>query len=118
MEIDPSEKRSAPRIPKRLIVRVALYGQEPLKWSYCTVQNLSASGILFTYDRVVPLGALLYFKITFLDRVIECQGRVMRFKGDEQAGGIRDIGAQFENLSILDVKYIREYVELLQQRPQ
>ncbi len=99
-----NEKRSAQRIHRRFILRAALFGDEPLRWSYVTIRNISSSGALFTYDRAVHQGMVLHFKIDFPDRVIECMGRVTRLAGMRE--GFQDVGASFEGISPDDRAYI------------
>ena len=98
------EKRSSPRIHKSFILRAAIFGDKPLRWSYVTIRNLSSSGALFTFDRPVKVGTLLHFKIDFPDRVIECMGRVSRLAGVRE--GFPDVGASFEGIAPADRTYI------------
>ena len=90
------EKRSSPRINKRFILRAAIFGEEPLRWSYVTIRNLSSSGALFTFDRTVRVGGLLHFKIDFPDRVVQCMGRVRRLAGMHE--NFQDVAASFEGI--------------------
>lgn len=105
------EKRAAKRIHKRFILRAAVFGEEPKRWSYVTILNLSSSGAYFTFDRPVPVGALLYFKIDFPDRVVECMGRVRR-ASDGSEGKFQNIGATFEGISAENKRYINEFVDM------
>ena len=98
------EKRSSPRIHKRFILRTAVFGDKPLRWSYVTIRNISSSGALFTLDKAVKAGTLLHFKIDFPDRVIECMGRVTRQAGTQD--GFQDVGASFEGITPADRTYI------------
>lgn len=104
-----SYQERSERIKKRFVVRAAQYGEEPLRWSHCTIHNLSVSGVLFTYDRPVAEGARLYLKIDFPGRVVECLGRVARIVGSER-GQIQDLGVQFIHLQEGDREFIERYV--------
>ena len=104
------EKRQSRRIHKRFILRAAVFGEQPLRWSYVTIHNLSSSGSFFTFDRPVRVGDLLYFKIDFPDRVIECMGRVRRLTGLRE-GKFQDIGASFEGIRPEDRNYVDEFVD-------
>ena len=103
------EKRSAPRINRRFILRAAIFGDEPLRWSYVTIQNLSSTGARFTFDKPVRVGSLLYFKIDFPDRVVQCMGRVRRLAGPRES--FHDVGASFEGIEPADRDYIDKVVQ-------
>ena len=103
------EKRSSGRVHRRLVLRAAVFGDQPLRWSHVTIQNLSSSGVFFTFDRPVRVGMLLLFKIDFPDRVIECMGRVRRLVGT-RSGAFQDVGASFEGVQPSDRDYIDEFV--------
>ena len=90
------DQRSSKRLHKRFILRAAVFGEQPLRWSHVTIHNLSSTGTLFTFDKPVHLGALLHFKIDFPDRVIECMGRVRRLIGGK--GTLSSVGASFEGV--------------------
>ena len=107
---DADDKRAAARIHRRMILRAAVFGDQPLRWSHVTIQNLSATGVFFMFDKVVHVGSLLHFKIDFPDRVIECMGRVRRILGDPQAA-FRGVGASFEGANPADRDFIEEFVE-------
>jgi hypothetical protein len=101
------DHRAATRVHRRLILRVAVAGDLPLRWSHVTIQNFSASGVFFTYDRIVTVGSLLHFKIDFPSRIIECKGRVRRVLGE---GLFRGVGASFEGLDPDDNDFIDEFI--------
>ncbi len=103
------------RIRKRFVLRAAVHGEDPPKWSYCTIHNLSASGILFTYDRLLVTGSYLHLKIDFPDRLVECVGQVMRVVG-RKVGNVWDLGVRFIELHHLDQKYIERFVDSYKER--
>ena len=103
------EKRRSPRVYRRFILRAALSGEGPLRWSFVTIHDLSATGVLFTYDRPVKAGARLELKIDFPDRIIECQGIVVRVGGTRE-GAFHDVAARLENIYPTDQQYIEGFV--------
>ncbi len=103
------------RIRKRFVLRAAVHGEEPPRWSYCTIHNLSASGILFTYDRPIAIGARLHLRIDFPDRLVECTGQVVRYAGSA-VGRVRDLGVRFEQMHNLDQEYISRFVDNYKER--
>ena len=103
------DKRKSPRIYRRFILRAAAFGDEPLRWSFVTIHNLSSTGILFTYDKPVYEGMLLHFRIDFPDKVLECIGRVVRVAGMRE-GLHHDVAAKLEGLTAEDRRYIEEFV--------
>lgn len=114
-EAEEEKQERARRIRKRFVLRAAVHGEEPLRWSYCTIHNLSASGILFTYDRPIALGAFLYLKIDFPDRLVECTGEVMRYTGN-QFEKVKDLGVRFVQMHDLDRDYVQRFVDGYKQR--
>ena len=104
------EKRASRRIQRRFILRVAAFGEQPPRWSYVTIRDLSSAGALFTYDRPAHVGLLMLFKVEFPGRVIECMGRIRRL-GEMRDHGCQDVGASFEGMRAEDKKYIDEFVE-------
>lgn len=104
-----TDKRRAPRLYRRFILRAATFGEQPLRWSVTTVHDLSSRGLLFTYDRPVYEGMLFHLKIDFPERVIECVGRVVRVKGVRE-GVYHDVAAQLEGLGPQERSYIENFV--------
>ena len=108
--IPGSDKRRATRISRRFILRVAVFSSEPLRWSYVTIRNLSASGIYFTYEKEVSLNQVLVFKIDFPDKLIECMGQVVRV--ERGPGGLfSNIAATFQGRSDGDRDHIERFVQ-------
>ena len=112
-EADPNkgrlERRRARRLYKRFILRVAPFGDQPLRWSYVTIHNLSSTGTLFTFDRQAYEGMLLHLRIDFPDRIIDCLGRVIRMTGLRE-GKFCDIAVQIEGMTSQDRDYVEEFV--------
>lgn len=106
---DNPDKRRATRIPRRFILRVAIFTRQPLAWSHVTIKNLSSSGIYFAYERPVEIGQVLAFKIDFPGRVIECMGQVVRVDGG--AGHLfSNVAAVFQGMPEADQVYIEGFV--------
>lgn len=103
------EKRRAPRVCRRFILRAAVFGEEPLRWSVVTIHNLSASGVLFTFDKPAREGMLLCFKIDFPEKVIQCMGRVARVGGVHESV-YHDVAAHLEGITPEDQSYIENFV--------
>lgn len=103
------EKRRAPRIYRRFILRAAAFGEDPKRWSFVTIHNLSASGILFTYDKPVREGMWMHLKIDFPERVIECLGHVARVTGARESS-CHEVAAHLEDIGPDDRLYIENFV--------
>ena len=103
------EKRRAPRVYRRFILRAASFGEEPKRWSFVTIHNLSSTGILFTYEKDVQEGMILFFKIDFPDRIIQCMGRVVRVAGIRE-GVFHDVAARLEGIHAEDQAYIEAFI--------
>ena len=106
------EKRFAQRLQRRFILRAAIFGEEPLRWSYVTIRNISSSGALFTFDKVVKVGTLLHFKIDFPDKVVQCMGRVRRL-AELRENRFQDVAASFEGIEPED----RDYIDAIVKQP-
>ena len=104
-----SDQRRAPRLYKKFILRAALFGDKPLRWSHVTIHNLSSTGALFTFDRRVHEGSILHMRIDFPERIIECLGRVVRLSGLPDAKFF-DVAVQMEGVSPADREYIEQFV--------
>ena len=104
------EKRRAPRLYRRFVLRAAAFGEEPPRWSFVTIRDLSSNGVMFTYDRPVYEGMRLHFKIDFPDRMIQCGGRVVRIGGLRE-GLYHDVAARLEGVSSEDQHYIESFVQ-------
>ena len=105
-----SDKRTAPRLNRRFILRVAPFGEEPKRWSFVTIRNLSSTGVLFIYERPVREGMLIYLKIDFPDLVVECMGRVARI-GGVRSGLFHDVAVHLESIDPEDQRYIEDFVK-------
>ena len=75
--------KRAKRVHRKFIVRFRFYRvklkQDSSKWNLVTIRNLSSSGILFNYNRKIPLKTILEFNMTLpFDKDIHCLGKVVR----------------------------------------
>ena len=92
---EEQKRRKYQRVKHHFIVRFRVYQsenpEESRKWDIVTVRDLSAGGILFNYNKKIPLGTALEFNISLpppLEAVC-CQGTVCRV--DEQPLSGKDI---------------------------
>ncbi len=81
----PSEQRKYKRVKRICTVKVRLFkdgmdSDNSARWEVTTMQNLSASGMLFTFTEKFPIGAILEFNISSLysEEPILCIGQVVR----------------------------------------
>ena len=70
----------APRVFRSFAVRISEdVLAEEVHWDMVTAKNLSASGILFNYDRYIEPGTRIRFKISLpVCDAVECEGEVVR----------------------------------------
>ena len=114
---DSSEnKRAFKRITRQFILRVRadLKCVVPV-WSLVTTHDLSAGGALFTMDQAVRLQEDVAIKIHFLDRVIECRGRVVRLTPGFQRPLVQ-VGVVFENMQQKDKEFVEQFCSTYKQR--
>ena len=102
-------KRAHKRITRQFIMRVRadLKSVVPV-WSLVTTHNLSAGGALFTMDQPVQMKEQLAVKIHFLDRVIDCYGRVARLTPGFQRPLVQ-VGILFEQMQDKDKEFIEQF---------
>ena len=75
----PINKR-APRVFRSFAVRISEdVSAGEVHWDMVTAKNLSASGILFNYDRYIEPGTRIRFKISLpVCDAVECEGEIVR----------------------------------------
>ena len=107
MNPSSNEKRKHQRIDKKFVLRVDAEGASSVAkgWTLVTSQNLSAGGVLFTYDRVLKKGTPLNFTIFFPDHSVKCKGEVHRSVAAAQEPLV-DVAASIEGLPQKDLDFI------------
>ena len=100
------EKRIADRIKHPFLTKMrALTSSGSVdpasKWDIVTLRNLSASGLLFNYGQVFPIGILLEFSISLVGQIqpVNCIGEVCRV--DQQ--NVPDTNAAANQLVLFSV---------------
>ena len=106
-----AEKRNHARLDKKVVLRVSAQGGEETvskSWTFVTSKNISAGGVLFTYDKPLDKGTPLQFKIHFPKKTIECSGKVRRTipTGLKPLVGV---AAMLDSLSFSDREFIEQY---------
>lgn len=106
-----SDKRQFPRLDKKFVLQVAPRGEEEgtaSRWTLVTSKNISAGGVLFTYDRTLNTGTPLTFTIHFPEKTIRCAGVVHRTApaGREP---LVNIAARLEGFGSGDREFIERY---------
>ena len=79
--VETADKRKHPRLDKKFVLRVSPEGSEETtttQWTLVTSKNISAGGVMFTYDKPLETGTPLAFKIYFPHKTIRCSGVVHR----------------------------------------
>ena len=112
MSPNQPEKRKYRRINQKFVLTVAADGTSAIapEWTLVTCQNLSAGGVLFTYDRTLKAATPLAFKIHFPDRrSIDCNGKVFRTSPRSEKPLV-SVAASLEGLGMNDREYIERYV--------
>ena len=74
-----AEKRKHDRMDKKMLLRVSMQEKDGApEWTIATSKNISASGVLFGYNRRLERGTPLYLRIHFPDHAIDCTATVRR----------------------------------------
>ncbi len=109
--LSPTEKRKDLRLEKKFVLRVAAQGEEETistQWTLVTSKNISAGGVLFTYDRPLDNGTSLHFKIHFPKKTIECSG-IVRRTSPTGLKPLVSVAARLNGLSFLDREFIKQF---------
>ncbi|MDD5438682.1 MAG: PilZ domain-containing protein [Candidatus Omnitrophica bacterium] len=111
------ERRIYKRIPKNFTVKFRIRKRENLKvghsdWPIGILENLSAGGALFKYNRDLPLNSLIDFRIRSpISRApIECRGKVVRVEPIINAS-IARIGIAFVKITGQNKRIINEFAD-------
>ena len=117
---EPAEsgRRHFKRIPRHFIARVGALSEDGhLIWSVVTVQNLSAGGIYFLYEREAVPGTVLRAKINFPSRIIECSCIVVRREQTDNPAVVYSIVAvSFNDLNREDRAHMDQFVQWYESR--
>jgi hypothetical protein len=114
--VDPNEGKPprAKRVDRSYYTRIC--EKEDQDWELVDVQNISASGVLFSYGRPLDVGSELFFSIALpllLDPV-DCRGTVVRVVDQTPDGSdvkSYGIGVSFSGLGEPAAEALREYGE-------
>lgn len=105
------EKRKHRRLSQKFILKVAPQGQEAgvsSQWTIVTSKNISAGGVLFTYDRRLAPGTPLTFKIHFPEKTLDCSGVVYR-TSPSALQPLVSVAAKLDGLGLSDREFIEQY---------
>jgi type II secretory ATPase GspE/PulE/Tfp pilus assembly ATPase PilB-like protein len=114
-----SEKRVYRRLCAKthLVYKVFKSPQDLLKRGFSpeqltTTKNVSAGGLLFACQELLPVGALLELKIELPDdkKPIECLGRILRVE-EKEVNKTYDIAVCFLGIASADRSRLNRYVE-------
>ena len=109
--LNSAEKRQHPRLDKKFVLCVAPQGEEQsvsTQWTFVTSKNISAGGVLFTYDRPLADGTALTFSIHFPGKTIQCSG-VVRRTSPTALQPLVNVAAKLDGLASLDREFIEQY---------
>ena len=88
------EKRKHRRIYRTILARFRAYPKglknKPSHWDIVSLNDLSAGGLLFSYDKKIIIGTYLNFLIPFpgSQEPISCLAKVLRLKSKELLYGV------------------------------
>lgn len=121
-EKNPSEleKREAKRIKEETKVTITLLSKDlvlPSKiFSYNLAKNISSKGVKIRADTFLPIGALLRIELSLTKpaRLISVLGKV-RWVKTLYAGESFEIGIEFVETSLEDIKVLTRHIETLKE---
>lgn len=111
------ERRQYKRIKKNFIAKFRprsdkpnIYDQE--SWEMVTTQNLGARGVLFNYDKEIPVGSLIDMFINFphVKNPVNCTGKILRIDRSSSSSLLK-IAANFIDISKEDQHGINKAAE-------
>jgi len=111
------ERRQYKRIKKDFVARFRFKSDELSMhnsegWEMVTTQNLCAGGVLFKYNREVPIGSLIDMFINFpqIKNPINCTGKVIRIERNSSLSLLK-VAAYFVDINAEDKYAISKAVE-------
>jgi hypothetical protein len=116
------ERREYRRITKSFmswlrLIPCARKNRQPVAWDIVTTRDLSAGGMLFSYDRQIDIGIGARFRVIFpfADHLIECAGEIIR---DEKIDSFKypsmhHIAVRFGRISTVNKKFVNKTVNLI-----
>jgi len=107
-----SERRQYKRIKKPFVIRFRQKDDAEGDWSMVTAKNLSANGVMFTYDKLLPKDSFLDLKINFpgIGGPIECMAKTVRFEKHPNAM-LLNIAVMFTDIAESAKNIINETAE-------
>ena len=109
--ISSDDRREHRRLDRKVVLKVVPKdGPEKVaeEWTIVTSKNISAGGVMFTYDRKLAQGTPLTFRIHFPERTIDCTGVVYR-SNPSSLQPLVNVAAKLENLCRGDREFIERY---------
>lgn len=113
--MSPSGKKPrARRIDRAYVARIRK--EKSGEWEMVALRNISETGILFNYGRVLEIGRELSFSIVLPFSAIpaECGGKIVRVKDETRPGALvktYTVGVSFSGLDETSRKGLRQYGE-------
>jgi hypothetical protein len=111
------DRRQYKRIKKNFVARFRLKNGNKhtdcqQEWEMVTTHNLGAGGVLFNYDREIPVGSIIDMLINFpqIKTPVSCTGRVLRID-KESPSALLKIAANFIEINQKDQEEINRSAE-------
>lgn len=114
-----SQKERDSRVERAFMVQVNQDPSvEPPRWDIVTAQNISASGVLFNFNRYIEPGTRIGLRVALpLNHTLECEGEVIRNVTADglEAGSDNDcvsaVAADFAGMSEEEHEEVRVFFE-------
>lgn len=106
-----ADKREYPRLNKKVVLQVAPRGEQETassQWTLVTTKNISAGGVMFTYNRSLNEGTPLTLSIHFPEKTIRCAGVVHRTSPSLRVPLVQ-VAARLEGFHNGDREFIERY---------
>ncbi|KPK98459.1 MAG: hypothetical protein AMJ95_04310 [Omnitrophica WOR_2 bacterium SM23_72] len=109
MVLGSKEKRQSPRINLRTALRCQVRG-EP-RFASAISDNLSATGVSFTFDKFIAPTTPVMLEINLLSRVLRPFGRIVWNLPLPHSDRNR-LGVQFTELNPIEKKYLADFIDM------
>ncbi len=111
------EKRKYKRIKKSYMVRLRIKHYEELKtssagWDWVELKDLSAGGVLFSYNKHLEIGTLLdlIIDVSASTPAVNCVGRVTRIEQSQPPSTLH-FAVEFKNIDEQEKELINKIAE-------
>ncbi|MFH0826753.1 MAG: PilZ domain-containing protein [Candidatus Omnitrophota bacterium] len=109
MVLESKDKRRFPRISLRTALRCQVRGES--RFTSTISDNLSASGVSFTFEKFIAPTTPVMLEINLLSKVLRPFGRIV-WNSPLPHSDRNRLGVQFTELNAIEKKYLADFIDM------